>query len=99
VTAQPRVAARRIHVVPRPGNQAGSPRGLGARRGRPEPPSSRESHAAARASWLQELIYLLYDETKFRLLDGEEQASLGKVSDAIETHRELMANRVLDRRP
>jgi hypothetical protein len=58
-------------------------------------PSSRESHAAARASWLQELIYLLYDETKFRLLDGEEQASLGRVSDAIETHREQMADRVL----
>ncbi len=64
----------------------------------PDRPSSRQSHAEARASWLQELIYVLYDETKFRLLDGEERASLGWVSDAIESHRERMATRALGQR-
>lgn len=58
-------------------------------------PDTAEVAVTARATFLQELIYVLYAEAKFRGTDLNERESLGQVSDAIELHRERMTSRLL----
>lgn len=58
-------------------------------------PDTQDGMATARAGLLQEMLEALYDETKFRGLDRQEQESIGRVLEAIERHRYEMSSRWL----